>query len=266
MCAQLRRLYIVNEQNINQLIENELYYDSITKACRFCKCKTCFEKAISILEFEDSSDYYYDTWESKTEIGHDDKQHRRTMKYQKYCSTRNLVNKFLFEILPIYMEHVATNYHQKKAIKKLKENLSENEILLHVDFAENYSCKYATEIQSIHFGGNRSQVSLHTGVAYLKPDLKKSFCTISEDLQHNPDAIFCHLEPILQTYSNENKSLHFLSDSPSTQYRNRYMFYIMLKKFGNFFMELFGSWPWEGGSIWSWSDLEANMRSNCGSK
>lgn len=73
-------------------------------------------------------------------------------------------------------------------------------------------------------------LSLSSPATYLNPDVKKSFCTISEDLQHDPTAIFCHLEPILETYSNQIKSLHFLSDSPATQYRNRYMFRIMLKK------------------------------------
>lgn len=40
------------------------------------------------------------------------------------------------------------------------------EALIHVDFSENYSLKYATEVQSFHFGGSRQQVSLHTAVIY----------------------------------------------------------------------------------------------------
>ncbi|GBL72854.1 hypothetical protein AVEN_128052-1 [Araneus ventricosus] len=45
----------------------------------------------------------------------------------------------------------------------MKSSLSQNSILLHRDFSENFNCKFAEEIQAIHFGGNRQQVTLHTG-------------------------------------------------------------------------------------------------------
>lgn len=39
--------------------------------------------------------------------------------------------------------------------------------LLHFDFSENYGCKYS-EVQSAHFGGSKSQITLHTSVLYYK--------------------------------------------------------------------------------------------------
>ncbi|XP_065218710.1 uncharacterized protein LOC135844432 [Planococcus citri] len=229
MCKQLRRLNIVNEENIDKLIKNEMLCDPVTEACRFRKCASCCEKAVSILPFDGSEECFYDSWESAVEIGRDQKQHRRTAKQRIYCTKRELVVRFSSKILPAYLEHVATDYHQKEAIRELKKNLTTDELLIHVDFAENYSCKYATEIQSIHFGGNRSQVTIHTGVAYSLAfeKKKKAFCTISDNLTHSPAEIFGHLKPILQAHVNV-KRLHVLSDSPATQYRNRYMFYIML--------------------------------------
>nr|CAI5839171.1 unnamed protein product [Callosobruchus analis] len=110
----------------------------------------------------------------------------------------------------------------------LKQNLTEKEVLIHCDFSENYNLKYSQEVQSYHFGGSRQQISLHTVVVYSRvpgQELKvQSFCTLSESLEHCPGAIWAHLYPLVKRLiDNEIKVLHFLSDSPSTQYRNKKM-------------------------------------------
>lgn len=61
-----------------------------------------------------------------------------------------------------FMAHEAVIKHQYAVLKYLRYNLNENEVLLHIDFNENYSLKYSEEIQSFHFGANRRQVTLHT--------------------------------------------------------------------------------------------------------
>ena len=35
--------------------------------------------------------------------------------------------------------------------------------------AENYECKFSSEIQAFHFGGSREQVCIHTVMLYYKP-------------------------------------------------------------------------------------------------
>lgn len=121
------------------------------------------------------------------------------------------------------MKHFATIKHQFKFIKNLKESMTEEELLVHIDFSENYSCKYATEIQAIHFGGSRNQVTIHTGVAYyLNRDKDRttfSFATTSASLRHDPSSIWAHLKPVLTEIFKQNRKLrvvHFLSDSPTT--------------------------------------------------
>ncbi|KAL4710696.1 hypothetical protein ACJJTC_004341 [Scirpophaga incertulas] len=88
---------------------------------------------------------------------------------------------------------------QYSTVKELKENLSDNEVLIHVDFSENYLLKYNEEIQSFHFGGSRQQISLHTGVLYYRDSQTKeitckSFCTVSENIRHDALTIWAHLE------------------------------------------------------------------------
>lgn len=98
----------------------------------------------------------------------------------------------------------------------------------------------------MHFGGSRQQVTLHTGVMYYKDDYDddegeikhRSFC--SENLRHDSSAIVAHLNCILnhaKSLKGNLKSIHFLSDSPTTQYRNKSMFYLILKQLTKFCSE-----------------------------
>ena len=78
----------------------------------------------------------------------------------------------------------------------------------------------------MHFGGSRSQASLHTAVLYTK-DTAKSFCT-----NHSPQGIWAHMDPVLQqirTTMPKVKCMHFISDGSTTQYRSKNNFYLFNK-------------------------------------
>ncbi|CAG9818887.1 unnamed protein product [Phaedon cochleariae] len=122
----------------------------------------------------------------------------------------------------------------------LKNNLSENEILVHCDFSENHNLKYTEETQSFHFGDSRQQITLHTVVVYSKSNNQRKtecFCTSSESLKHDVPAIWAHLYPVLDEIMNRSyiDTLHFLSDSPATQYRNKTMFSFLCNNLKHFF-------------------------------
>ncbi|XP_050516535.1 uncharacterized protein LOC126891405 [Diabrotica virgifera virgifera] len=122
-----------------------------------------------------------------------------------------------------------------------------------MDFSENYSLKYATEVQSFHFGGSREQVSLHTVSVSLSfknsihdASKIKSFCTFSKNLNHGPSGIIAHLEPVFSWIREQKpnlKMIHFLSDGPSSQYRNQLMFYIFGNMLDSYFPSLvYSTW------------------------
>lgn len=98
-----------------------------------------------------------------------------------------------------------------------------------MDFSENFATKYNQEIQAFHYGGSRSQISLHTVVVYTKEHIL-SYCTISSNLSHNVGAIWAHLKPVLASLPHEVENLHFLSDGPVSQYKNKTMFFILACK------------------------------------
>jgi len=87
-------------------------------------------------------------------------------------------------------KHIFNINHQYKQLYSLRQKLRQHDILIHIDFSENYNCKYVSEIQSVHFGASQRQISLHTGVAYVGGDKCIPFCTMSDCLKHGPAAIW----------------------------------------------------------------------------
>lgn len=71
--------------------------------------------------------------------------------------------------------------------------------------------------------------------------VSNGFATLSESLRHDPAAILAHLkkisDPFLSQHPTVNK-LHFLSDSPSTQYRNRKMFHLLTQYLPKLFPQI----------------------------
>lgn len=127
--------------------------------------------------------------------------------------------------------------------------MADSDLFLHVDFSENYKCKYSAEPQSVHFGASRKQITLHTGVIYGK-DLKEGFCTLSPSLLHTAEAITAHIKVALRYYLEkfpDTTTLHFLSDSPSNQYRNKKMFLFMYKRIPELF-------PSINQVVWNYSE------------
>ena len=161
---------ILSTSCIDQLIGDEMCCEkkdapNVTD-CLFRKCDVCSSKMIVFNEFEDEEETHYDRWEKVMEVGRDKKAYKRTTKVRVKCQTHELVDKF-HEMLPAYMIHIGNIRHQYATIKELKKNLTMDDLLLHVDFSENYACKWTREIQSCHFGGNRLQITLHTSVLYI---------------------------------------------------------------------------------------------------
>ena len=138
-----------------------------------------------------------------------------------------LMDKFTNAIHQV-KKHVFVIRHQFRVYRTLRETMPPESCMIHVDFSENFVGKYATEIQAVHFGGSQQQMTLHTGVLYLK-NQTIPFCTISPSTQHDPPAIWAHLTPILQMIRShpDVKTVHVFTDGPTTQYMQKGNFYSM---------------------------------------
>lgn len=95
--------------------------------------------------------------------------------------------------------------------------------------SENYSCKYETEVQSVDFGASRQQLTIHIRKIWTTR-FDTVFATVSESLRHDAAAVMANLQDILDFYLPQQdnvKTLHFMSDGPTTLYKNRTMFYLI---------------------------------------
>ena len=140
-------------------------------------------------------------------------------------------------LLKRYKNHSFNINHQYAFFRKLIKEASQHDCIIHIDFAENYVAKLQREIQSSHFGASKSQITLHTGVYYVGPECKaKTFCSLSDCHDHSPSGIWAHLDPVLDKIQQEHPmvdTLHFISDGPKTQYRQKANFFLfsrMLQK------------------------------------
>lgn len=235
----LHRHKIISESNITQAIENTVCATD-NRACMTGNCDTCKIKEIQYEIPDQSQLLKWQQWVTKTEIVDKSGKKVKITKNIKEITegtVAELADKFK-EALVTLRKHIYNIKIQYRSYREAIDDLKSDEAVLHVDFSENYSCKHFEEIQSHHFGGSRKQVTLHTGVMYMKQDGEykpqvSSFCTVSGNNSHNPASIWAHLHPVI-SYLKDNhshvKTIHIFSDGPATQYRQKLNFHFICTK------------------------------------
>ena len=131
----------------------------------------------------------------------------------------------LVEKLSTLTTHLYIAKAQAKYLKKCKEELRENEVIVFGDFAENYQLVIQNEILGFHW--NKQSCTLHPIVLYYKKDngpTQKSIYFISDDL--NQDTCFFY-EVMKQTVNIIKEKIfttpimmHYFSDGCAGQYKN----------------------------------------------
>ncbi|MES9882527.1 MAG: hypothetical protein ABW185_16790 [Sedimenticola sp.] len=244
---------VINSKDIDTLIK-EMTCDVKSKVCMYRECDRCRGRNIQF-KYSDGRQVFWNVWRNtkidkvkKNGKGECDiKKVSVTMREKEYGTIETLTVEVMKD-LERACRHIYNIRHQYSVLKSLRENLNDNSAIIHMDFSENYNCKYEKEIQSMHFGASQRQISIHTGVVYLK-EKKVSFSTFSDCLQHNPPAIWAHLKPVLRHIQSISKvdTIHFISDGPTTQYRSKTNFYMLSTKIFDF-----------GFSKATWNFLEAS--------
>ncbi|KAG5885942.1 hypothetical protein JTB14_018396 [Gonioctena quinquepunctata] len=233
--SKLHENKVILHNNIPSLL-SDITCDIYCTKCLFRECINCRDKALEYNLSQVTKTVTYRQWmyeNSTYEKNGETKIVRKPLKKKRNVTLKKLVL-VLEETLKSFLLHAGNIAHQYQMMTQLKKKLSTNEVLIHIDFSENYCCKYWEEIQAVHFGGGRQQVTLHTGVLYLKnPDdtvKAQSFCTLSDNNRHDSIAVWAHLEPIFDWLKNQRPNIHavhILSDSPVNRYRNKFVYHIV---------------------------------------
>lgn len=118
----------------------------------------------------------------------------RNVLEKRLTSTEKLVE-LTQDHLPNFSRHIYNVRHQFETLRSLRETLTQNDVVVHIDYSENYACKNTREIKETHFGGGHQQATPHTGVLYLCRGKVKSFASFSGCLQHTTTVTWAHLDP-----------------------------------------------------------------------
>ncbi|XP_073946552.1 uncharacterized protein [Choristoneura fumiferana] len=230
----LKNKGVINTNDINALVAATVC-DPKVQACMYGTCDLCRDKKIEPIAEKETGNITWNEWARVEELYEKDgKQMKafKNVKKEKEGIIKNLMEEFNME-MKVLKKHIYNMKVQFHNFRQAIENLQVTEAVIVVDFSENYSCKLYEEIQSHQFGGSRQQVSLHTVVVYLNTgDNKKtveSYCTVSSNTNHQPAAIWAHLDPILKDIKTRYPRVmtaHFFSDGPFSQYRQKQNFYL----------------------------------------
>lgn len=228
--AQSEKLIV--EGTPRELIKSIICSENATEECYFRKCKNCKGKKINFTcQKNSNSKIKFKEWATVKEnvISKKTKQPitmKVTKRVEKTVSVKTAVN-LLSSSLTEYMAHKQRAFHQSEEWDNLKDTMTDEDLLAVFDWSEKYSARCSEEIQSTHFGGSHKLISLHTGMIYTTQK-EETFCTLSEWTEQGPKAILAHLKPILErSITEKTKYFHFKTDGPTTQYRNKFMFYLV---------------------------------------
>ena len=151
---------------------------------------------------------------------------KKKMKIVKTNMTKEVFIQHTEQQYKDFFLHVSRVKTQYSAIRNLKADLPKDEVLVHMDFSENFTCSNADEVQSAYW--NSTAVTLHPVVAYYRTDEDlehKNFIFVSDVTNHNSTAVYTILKklvPELKSLVPDCKAIHYWTDSPSSQYRKIY--------------------------------------------
>ena len=226
LVERLRQKGLLKTSSISQLLA-AIVCDPKEKKCMYRLCPKCCYEELEVQLPEEPQEIVWEQWE-REKTNDRGKISTKFAKKRKSGTWSDLVK--VFNSKPDNLARHQYNWiHQTEKCRHLKETLSEEEVVVHMDFSENYACKLATEIQAFHFGSSRKQATIHTIVVYTSGS-HQSYATISDSLRHDERAVWAHLKPVLDDLKKENPlitTLHCMSDGPVTQYRNKQNFYLM---------------------------------------
>ncbi|XP_073962894.1 LOW QUALITY PROTEIN: uncharacterized protein [Choristoneura fumiferana] len=204
--ATLNSLGMLKTKNSNEILLN-VVCDLESKACAYGECPTCVNK---FMKFDEDDRDMNEINDGKTMTT------KKMVKKEIQDKLQTLTESFNQELKDI-KKHIFNIKHQCAHYLSCIKNLKATEVAIHIDFSENYVCKLATEVQSMHFGASKSQVTIHTGVLYAKEKKPQSFASISTSNEHGPEAIWAHLNPILKYVQRNTRWLMRSIFSPMDQ-------------------------------------------------
>lgn len=145
------------------------------------------------------------------------------------------VIQMLTDALPSYKMHVYLIKSQNEFLRDRKNNQSDREALLIVDYSQNYSATSQDEIQSAYF--SQRQIAVFTAYVYVGRNLAIPYLIVSDDIVHSKEQVWCFLKMITSDLLKNHPELDIirvLSDGCAQQFKNKFTLSNLLFAFEDF--------------------------------
>ncbi|KAK0132285.1 hypothetical protein N1851_032914 [Merluccius polli] len=200
---------ILLTNSISDLLE-AIVCDSTNQKCMYRLCAKCCYNEVEFVGPLDNSIITWEQWE-RIVVTVEEKTCAKYHKIEKSGSTADLLGLLNQKIDP-FTRHQFNWLHQTQSLRELKHSLLRDELCIHIDFSENYSCKLNREVQPFHFGSSQKQATIHTCVAYT--GFKSVTWNFSEKAHGKgaPDGVGATVKRIADTAVQRGKDLQTPED------------------------------------------------------
>ena len=136
------------------------------------------------------------------------------------------------EDVVVLKEHIHVKRRQVNAYHELKDSLTDNDLMVQVDFAESYKNEQQDAIQSAYFGNQC--FSIFTACCYSKVSGKiknDNVIIVTERSDHDRVTSMSCLQKVIGEIESKNnelyKNLYIWSDGMGAQFRSRFVFKLL---------------------------------------
>ena len=191
----------------------------ITDKCVTKECEHC--PSLDLEALLDCSEVCFYTW----------KKGEKYYEKQLAENTREEVTELLNE----QIDYVKVHYYQKRiqdaTYREHIKGLKDRELMIHVDYTENYKNKQQSEIKAGYYG--QGQFSIFTVVIYMKQNddtVCKSYALVTPENDHSCSISFGLKNFILSTMQADCdiKTVKFWSDGCASQFRSQFAFFLII--------------------------------------
>lgn len=203
--------YVDNLKDDTRVLVNSLVCDDTNETCMIRKCSTCqhfFKKKINNHVRNKKSSL---TW---TQWVHNGNRFTRS----EFTGTVQQCVAVLETKISPFLLHTWIKREQSKYFEDLKENVSSSNVVIQVDYSQNFSISFQDEIQSAHW--SKEQLSVFTAHVWLSDSTSKSFAFVSDDSRHNKYTVNACLERLFTTLQRDVPDLNEVAIFPMVHHHN----------------------------------------------
>lgn len=173
-------------------------------------------------------------------------QPKQRIKITMLVKSKEELLKLLEDTVPEFREHCKRKNNQSGEARFINMTIEQWEITIQLDYAESWTIISMEEIQSAFFASEN--ITMSPFVIRMRNQagdiISLTYIGLSDVKSHSTATTVSFLKQLIPLIRFEGlEMVHFLSDSPGSQYRNRYIAYFV-KHFGEFFPGLRATWTW----------------------